>query len=320
MRRWVVVGVGALVVAGAAQAGISRLGGRSAAARGGPVAAPAGPAVGGRAGSVPAAGAATAADGSASNGAVSAAPGAPVPAPATAPGGGSDVPIAQPKVVRTAEMDIQVAAGTFAAAFDRVSSVAAANGGFVASSSSSTGGRAHAGSLDLRVPSDRFDTAREAVRALGKVQGESLRGQDVSGQLVDYDARITSLTAQEDALRTILSSAKAVGDVLSVQSSLFGVRQQIEQLQAARASLDQSATFSSITVALSEPGAAVTTPPRPARGLAHSLRLAADGALAVVGGMIVVTGWAVPVAGVGLLVWGIGWLLRRRSLRRLPAT
>lgn len=305
-----VVGIGllVLVVAGAVQAGVSRLGGSAPVGKDGGVVGPGGTDSSGRATAAPAV-----TDG--------AGPAASLATPAPVPGGTSIVPSADPKVVRTADVQVQVAAGAFASAFDRVASIAAANGGFVASSSATTGGKARAGTMEIRVPADRFDAARQAVRGLGKVETESLRGQDVTGQLVDFDARLTSLKAQEDALRTLLGQAKAVGDVLTVQSNLFNVRQQIEQLQAQRTNLDQQASFATIAVALAEPGAVgVTQPPKPDRGLAHSWRQAVDGALAVAGGMIVVVGWLAPFAVLGLAGWAISRGLRRRSPGRLPAT
>jgi hypothetical protein len=224
-----------------------------------------------------------------------------------------------PKVVRTADLRVKVGKGGFGGAFDRVASIAAADGGFVVSSSTSSADGARSGDLTVRVPADRFDAARQSLGALGSVETQSIRGEDVSGQLVDYDARLKSLQAQEDALRVLVGQAKAVGEVLQVQSSLFNVRQQIEQLTAQRANLDQSASLATIHVSMFEPGAAATTaPPADDRSLAHSMAKAVDGMLAVVGGMIVVLGWVLPPLGVGLVVWGASRLRRRRPTTPAP--
>jgi hypothetical protein len=217
-----------------------------------------------------------------------------------------------PQIVRTADLRVKVAKGGFSGAFDRVASIAAANGGFVSSSSSATADDARSGDLTVRVPSDRFDAVRQALAGLGKVDGQSIRGEDVSGQLVDYDARLKSLQAQEDALRTLMGQAKAVNDVLSVQSSLFTVRQQIEQLRAQQANLQQEATLATIAVSLFEPGAPAVARPVDDRSLGHSVEQAVDGTFAVVGGMVVVVGWLAPVALLGLLGWGGTRVFRRR--------
>ena len=241
-------------------------------------------------------------------------------APSSPPDPGTTAVVpGSPRVVRTADLRVKVGKGGFGVAFDRVASIAAANGGFVSSSSTSTAEDARSGQVTVRVPADRFDAARQGLGALGEVEEQSIRGEDVSGQLVDYDARLKSLQAQEDALRVLVGQAKAVGEVLQVQSSLFTVRQQIEQLKAQKANLEQSASLSTIQVALFEPGAVAIVRPVDDRSLARSFEQAVDGMLAVVGGMIVVVGWLVPVTVLGLLVWGGSRLLRRRPSAQVPA-
>ena len=220
----------------------------------------------------------------------------------------------QLKIVRTGELRVDVGKNGFAAAFDRVASIAAAHGGFVASSSTSTVDKARAGELTVRVPADKFDAARRDLGALGKVESQSLRGEDVSAQLVDYGARLKSLTAQEEALRGLLGKATAVGEVLQVQNSLFEVRQQIEQLEAQRANLEQAASLATLQVSLFEPGAAFRPQPtEPEKGLAGAFGRAVDAAESVVAGMIVVLGWLTPLAVIALLAWGISRLFRNRS-------
>jgi hypothetical protein len=242
---------------------------------------------------------------------------APSPPP---PGDGSTAVVpGAPRVVRTADLRMKVTKGGFGAAFDRVASLAAANGGFVSSSSTASTDDARSGELTVRVPADRFDAVRQSLSGLGEVESQSIRGEDVSGQLVDYDARLKSLQAQEDALRVLVGQAKAVNEVLSVQSSLFNVRQQIEQLRAQKANLEQATTLATIQVSLFEPGAALTSRPVDEdRSLARSFERAVDGSVAVVGGMMVVVGYLVPVAVLGLLGWGGSRVFRRRPVGPVP--
>lgn len=241
-------------------------------------------------------------------------------APVPPDSGGSAVVPGSPKVVRTADVRVKVAKGGFGAAFDRVASVAAANGGFVTSSTTATVDDARSGTLTVRVPADRFDTVRLALGELGKVESQSIRGEDVSGQLVDYDARLRSLQAQEESLLVLVGRATAVGEVLQVQSTLFSVRQQIEQLKAQKANLEQSVSLATLQVALFEPGAAgVVRPVDDKPSLARSFDEAVDGMVSVVGGMIVVVGYLIPIGVLGLLVWGAGRLVRRRPMPQAPA-
>jgi len=241
-------------------------------------------------------------------------------APVPPIGGGSVVVPGAPRVVRTADLRVKVAEGGFGPAFDRVASLAAANGGFVSSSTTATNDDARSGDLTVRVPADRFDAMRQSLSGLGEVESQAIRGEDVSGQLVDYDARLKSLQVQEDALRALTGQAKAVGEVLQVQSSLFGVRQQIEQLKAQKANLEQATSLATLQLSLYEPGALGVVRPDDGEGsLARSVEQAVAGMLAVIGGMIVVVGYLVPVSVLGLLGWAGSRVLRRRPAPQVPA-
>ena len=253
--------------------------------------------------------------------AVKAQTGPSIPSPLPPEGGTTAVVPGAPRVVRTADLRVEVSKGGFAGAFDRVASIATASGGFVSSSSTASHDGARSGELTVRVPADRFESVRQSLSGLGEVESQSIRGEDVSGQLVDYDARLKSLQAQESALLTLVGQAKEVGDVLRVQSTLFSVRQQIEQIQAQKANLEQQVSLATIQVSLFEPGAPSFRPVGDdSPSLVRSFERAVDGMVAVVGGMIVVVGYLVPIAVLGLVVWGASRVLRRRpALPEAPA-
>ena len=239
------------------------------------------------------------------------------------------------KIIKTADLTVSIEKGKFTGAFAEASRIASANGGFVVSSSTSTTGfpgnpiplddtgatptsdsRARAGQLTIRVPAARFDATRAALAGLGEVDSETINGQDVSSQLVDLGARITSLKAEEAAFQTLLGKATAIGDILQIQDQLFNVRTQIEQLQAEQANLDDQATFSTITVSLYEPGVAFTaTSETEPSILSKAWDDATGGALNVLGGMVVILGYAVPLAALALVGWGV-WSLTGPARRR----
>jgi hypothetical protein len=263
------------------------------------------------------------------------------PAPAPAQDAATQVPGDDgAKIVKTADLTVSIAKGKFTGAFAEASRIATANGGFVVSSSTSTTGfpgnpiplddtsaqqtppsdsRARAGQLTIRVPADKFDATRASLSGLGDVDNESINGQDVSSQLVDLGARITSLKAEEQAFQTLLGKATAIGDVLQIQDQLFNVRTQIEELQAQQASLDDQATFSTITLSMYEPGVAFTPAPETQPSiLSKAWDDATGGALNVLGGMVVILGYAVPLALLAVVGWGVWaltapWRRRRRS-------
>lgn len=223
----------------------------------------------------------------------------------------------QARVVRTATLRIEVPAGELTDAVREATALAAGLGGFVeASEVSSSDDGEGVGDLTLRVPVDRFDEAVARLGELGELERESLEGTDVTGELIDLDARLRTLRAEEEALNVILAEARNVGDLLAVRGQLTGIRQQIEQLAAQQASLAERSDHSTVRVTLHEPRGAAPGPSDPDPwGLAKALRTAVDAAEAVVGGMVVALGFVTPLVLLGLPMW-LAW---RRYGRRHAA-
>src|SRR5581483_8130060 len=252
----------------------------------------------------------------ASGGAASTSAGAPVPVPP------APVVAHNQKIVKNATLTVEVKRNGFRAAFDRAASVAEGHGGFVVSSDSTQDrGTLSVGSLVIRVPVAAFDAVRTELGQLGTVKNEQLSGEDVSSQLVDLDARITSLQTQEAALRALMSKANTIGDTITVQTQLTQVRQQIEQLAGEKARVNDAADLATIRVSLGEVGAAPAPKPKPepVNALARSARLAVHGAAVVTGGTLIVLGWLLPLALLGLLGWGAWRLTLGRRPRFDPA-
>lgn len=226
--------------------------------------------------------------------------------------GGGSVATALPleRVVRTADIRLRVR-GDVAAAADRAAVLASSLGGFVTSSSTSSGGRAATAELTLRVPAARFDDARARLGRLGRIEGTELAGEDVGGQLVDLDARLRSLRAEETALDALLARAGDIGQILQVRDRLTGVRTQVEQLAGQQAALQDRAALATIHVSMRRVGApAGSSGDR--SGFGHSVETAVDAFVAVAGGMAIVLGAVLPFAALALLAWPVVRLVRRR--------
>jgi hypothetical protein len=125
-------------------------------------------------------------------------------------------------------------------------------GGGVLSLSQSGSGEQRSAMLTVRVPSTRFD---DFVAGLKKLDGEVLTSnvdaKDVTDQLVDLDARITALKAEEARYIQLFASAKTVDEMLKVQMALSQLRVQIEQLQAQQKTTRGRVDFSTVTLAVS---------------------------------------------------------------------
>jgi len=159
------------------------------------------------------------------------------------------------RVIKTGEITLEV--DNVGTALGEVRALATGLGGYV--------GGSQAGTLDdratltLRIPADRFDDAIAAIHELdADVVAESTREQDVTGQIVDLEARIENLAASEATYRELVARATEIDDILAVQSRLDDVRGQIEQLRAQLENVAGQADLSTLTVALVPVAAPVT--------------------------------------------------------------
>ncbi|HET6811764.1 MAG TPA: DUF4349 domain-containing protein [Acidimicrobiales bacterium] len=234
-------------------------------------------------------------------------------APAPAP------PLVPAKVIKNGQIYLQVRPGRVAAALNDLTLLAAAEGGFVASTTSAQAGPAPSGTVVLRVPAGVFEVTLGRVRALGTVVSASTSGQDVTAQYVDLQARITALQQAQGRYLTILARANTIGDILAVQQQIDSVGTQLEQLEGQQRVTDDQTSYGTLTVNVDQR----TAPPPPARPApgpwkAAVLR-AGNGFADGIQGLVSVSGTLafalVLVAALGALSW-LGW--RRLGSRRRP--
>lgn len=220
------------------------------------------------------------------------------------------------RVVKTADVQVEVGSGRFEASVERISALAVGRGGFVARTETSEGRSAPSGTITVRVPAGDFDAVIVEVRRLGKVVSASSRGQDVTAQYLDVEARLRGLNASRDQILTVLSKANTVGDILAVQERLNAVQVQIEQLQGQQRLLDDQTTFGTIAVHLAEPGADLGGAPE-REGLAgawHDARRGfVDGLEAIIRGSGTALILVLSLGAVGLAGRGV-WLAARRRM------
>jgi hypothetical protein len=253
---------------------------------------------------------ASAGSGTASGGGNSLSPGA--------SGGTASTP-ALPRVVHTGSIAIEVDEGTFAAAVERVTAVTTGLGGFVASSELREQGDAPRGSIVVRVPAAGFEPLLAEVRRLGEVRSVTSRGEDVTAQYTDLEARLAALRATRDQFLTILGDAQAIGDVLAVQDRINAVNLEIESLEGQRRYLEDQSGFGTLTVEVAEPGAedlaTITVGDDGDDGLSGAWLEARRGFGNTIEWIVARSGKGLVLAVVALAVLAVGHRVRRR-LRR----
>ena len=91
-------------------------------------------------------------------------------------------------------------------------------GGYISGSQMATDGDQPYASITYRIPSDRWDDALAALKALGtKVVNEQTQAVEVTTAVVDLDARIENLRVTERSLQAIMAQATRIPDILEVQ-------------------------------------------------------------------------------------------------------
>ena len=229
-------------------------------------------------------------------------------------------------IVRTGSLDLTVA-DLSTAVRDGDAAIGRA-GGYVSGSNRTASSGEDIARVSYRIPSAAWTATVDALRALGtKVDGEQVKTEEVTGQVVDLTARIANLRATEAALQAIMAKAAKISDVLDVQEQLTTTRGEIEKLVGERASLEDRASYGSLDVTF-RLAVAATPKPTPlatqgwdpgddvARATGKLVRIGQASASA--GIWVAIIGLPIAIAGVvGLVVawqlYRVGrWLARRR--------
>jgi hypothetical protein len=196
-------------------------------------------------------------------------------------------------------------------------------GGFV-ESSSSTGLASSFPRTDLsiRVPVAKFDEVLESFSGLGIPLSKSISGEDVTAQLVDMEARLKTLTAQEDTLREMLKSTKTVKDMLEVQGRLTDVRTQIEQIAAQRKNMSELATLSTIRLSLVQSSETAPIAPKDQNWIGEAWAQASTALMGALRKLVTAVIWIVvysPIWLVGLVLLRLAWKGWRRRTEDITA-
>ncbi len=141
---------------------------------------------------------------------------------------------AQRMVIRTASLELTV---------DQPKAVSAmlikrveARSGFVVDSVARGESRASVKST-LRVPAEDFEVMLSEIRELGAVEREEIRGEDVTEQIVDLEARLRSQRKLEQRMLGLLDQSQDIEAILKVEQELSRVRTEIERMEGKRQSL-----------------------------------------------------------------------------------
>ena len=210
-------------------------------------------------------------------------------------------------LVRTGRASLQV--DSLEIGIARVRDVARRTGAVIANTSMEGGKQqTRAASLELRIPSERFDEAVNGLAPIGKLESVNVTVQDVGEEYVDVQARVANARRLEQRLVELLATRTGkLADVLTVERELARVREEIERYEGRMRYLRTRASISTLSIGIHEPYPIVAEHPgeRPIR---DAFVQAWRNLVGVTAGLIAALGVVIPL---GILVIVLAFAARR---------
>lgn len=160
--------------------------------------------------------------------------------------------IGKPMIIRTAALTIVTK--EFENTRAAMEQMVRKHGGYIAQlSTSGRPGSAHSLSATVRIPADKLDTALAELKSLGRIEGETVSGEEVTQQYVDLVARLANARHTELRLVQVLQQRTGkVADVLEVEREIARVREEIERMDAQRKNLEKQVQFATVSLRITE--------------------------------------------------------------------
>jgi len=217
--------------------------------------------------------------------------------------------------------DLTVRAADVAAAASMATSLVQAAGGYVAAEQETippgNDGSAQV-SLELKIPVAQYPAILGQLETkLGKQIFLSQQAQDVTQQVADVGSRVASAQAAISQLRTLLSRAGSIGDLLAVQDQINAQEAALEALLAQQRALAHETSYATVSLLLvTHHVRAVKHPKQKSRGFGAGLRAGWHALLAVITAILTALGAALPFAVPVALLAGLALVGGRRLVRR----
>lgn len=169
-------------------------------------------------------------------------------------------------------------------------------------------------SLTLRIPADELDAVVDDLRELGTVDHFATNARDVTTEVTDLEAKISTLRDSTDRIQDLLADAKDIKDIITLEDELASRQAELQSLEAQQRGLDDQVSMSTIDLSLTtEPVVIVDDSPQT---FWDGVVSGWNGLVSFVSGALVVLGvllpWAVLAA---LITVGVVVAVRARRSR-----
>ncbi len=230
-------------------------------------------------------------------------------------------PAAGQKRMMARNVEVQLRSKNPSAIVNQLTALAESHGGYVVQSEVRAAAPGELGAeVTLRLPVAQVEAALSLLRRTGEVRSETRKGDDVTSEVIDTEARLTARRALEKRLLELLASARSVEDMLKVENELARVRTEIEQLTGQARTLSQRTEMVELKVSIESPEAYRAQAQSFGVRFKEAWFSALETSETVVLGVIELLGALLPLGVLGLLVaWPVRVVRRRMKERRLAA-
>jgi hypothetical protein len=215
------------------------------------------------------------------------------------------------RIERAIGLELEMPVDEMTRVAEQVTSVTNRHGGFVLSSSVSTGEDSAGGDFELRIPSARLRPALRDLSALAHVRTQSQTGRDVTREFVTAKDRLQAARAERRSLLRRLELATTDEEAEALRRQLDLVAGEINGLRGQLRNLHLRTNYAVVTVSL------FPTDDDSGGGAGGSfddaLGDAGDLLVAVAGVLVRALAVALPIGVVALLAWLAARAFRRRQ-------
>lgn len=221
-----------------------------------------------------------------------------------------------PMLVRTGTANVEV--DSLEQGIAQVRAMTRRLGGIVGNTTVTAGSeQSRQASIELRIPSERFDEAVGGLSPIGRVRQVNVTAEDVGEEYTDVSARVANARRLEARLLDLLDRRTGrLEEILNLEREVARVREEIERYEGRLRYLRTRASVSLLTITLHEPGAVLTTPGE--RPIRDAFAEAWRNFVYLVAGLIASSGVLIPL---GLVLYGLwrAWRWKRRRDRDADA-
>ena len=228
------------------------------------------------------------------------------------PGGGFEPGRRERRIERSISLELEAPVDDMARVADGVTAVTNRHGGFVLSSSISTGEDGSGGDFELRIPAERLRAALRDLSELATVRSQSQSGRDVTRDFVTAQDRLQAARAERRSLLRRLEDADTDAEAEALRARLDLVAGEINGLRGQLRDLRLRTDYTVVMVSLVAAEGGADEDGGASGSLDDAIGDAGELLVGFAGVLVRVLALALPIGLIALVAWLASRPLRRR--------